>query len=76
VRLTAREQQVAAREADVVRAQGALAGREEELRRRERELDDAERMRERAALRPADPFVSFSEGLDSLVGRSAPPRRP
>jgi hypothetical protein len=58
----------------VVRAQGALAGREEELRRRERELDDAERLRERAALRPAEPFVSFSEGLDSLAGRSGSTR--
>ena len=74
-RLKAREQHVAAREADVVRAQGALAAREEELRRREREQDDAERMRERVALRRTEPFVSFSEGLDALVGRSGPPRR-
>ena len=74
--MTAREQQLVAREADVIRAQGALAERQEELRRRERDLDDAERLRERAALRPAAPFVSFSEGLDALAERSTPSRWP
>jgi alkanesulfonate monooxygenase SsuD/methylene tetrahydromethanopterin reductase-like flavin-dependent oxidoreductase (luciferase family) len=65
---------LAAREADVIRAQGALAAREEELRRHERELDDRERLRERAAAaRAIEPFVSFSEGLDALAGRSEPP---
>ena len=49
--------------------QGALAGREEELRRRERGLEDVERLRERAAAIPVEPYVSFSEGLDALAGR-------
>ena len=68
--LRALETRLAAREADVVRLQAALAAREEELRRRERELDDAERLHERAAAVPLEPHVSFSEGLDSLAGRS------
>jgi hypothetical protein len=50
--------------------QGALAAREEELKRRERELDDAARVQERAAATPIRPFATFSEGLDSLAGRS------
>ena len=51
--------------------QGALAAREEELRRRERGLENAERLRERAALAavPLDPYISFSEGLDAFTAR-------
>jgi chromosome segregation ATPase len=64
------ESRLASREADILRLQTALAAREEELRRRERDLDDAERLRERAAVIPIDPYMSFSEGLDSLAGRS------
>src|SRR5919198_564691 len=75
--LKTREEQLAAREADVIRAQGALAAREEELRRQERELDDRERLRERAAaVRSVEPYMTFSEGLDALAGRSEPPPWP
>jgi ribonuclease Y len=68
--LRALAERLAAREADIVRMQTALAAREEELRRRERELDDAERMRERAAAIPLQSHVSFAEGLESLASRS------
>ena len=64
------ETRLAEREADVLRMQTALAAREEELRRRERELDDAQRLSERAAAIPLEPYLSFSEGLESLAGRS------
>ena len=64
------ETRLAEREAGVLRMQTALAAREEELRRRERELDDAQRLSERAAAIPLEPYLSFSEGLESLAGRS------
>ena len=57
------------REAELLRLQAGLAAQQESLRRRERELDDAERIREREAVLPAVPYVSFSEGLDTLAGR-------
>jgi hypothetical protein len=62
------EQELVAREAELTKLQSALAARQEELRRRELDLEDAERVRERAALQPVDRRVSFSEGLDSLSG--------
>jgi chromosome segregation ATPase len=64
------ESRLAGREAEVTRLQALLAAREEELRRREREFADAERLRERAAAVPVEPYLSFSEGLDALAGRS------
>jgi Tfp pilus assembly protein FimV len=64
------ESRLAARESEVTRLQAVLAAREEELRRREREVTDAERLRERAAAVPVEPYLSFSEGLDALAGRS------
>jgi uncharacterized protein (DUF3084 family) len=74
-RLQALEAELHGREAELTRMQGALAARQEELRRRERRLEDAERVRERAALQPVAPYVSFSEGLDALAGGSEPDRR-
>jgi len=58
---------------DLQAAAESLRSGEEELRRRERALDDADRLRERAAALPADPYVSFTEGLDALAGRSERP---
>ena len=68
--LRERAAEVAAREAEVTRMQAVLAARDEELRRREREVADAERLRERAAAVPLEPYLSFSEGLDALAARS------
>ena len=60
------------REAELLRLQAGLAAQQESLRRRERELEDAERIRERGAVLPTVPYVSFNEGLDrsQAVGRT------
>jgi uncharacterized protein (DUF3084 family) len=73
--LAARTSELAGQEAQLAYVQVALAARQEELRRRERELDNAERIRERSAATEAERYLSFSEGLDALVGRAEPPRR-
>ncbi len=72
-RLAERERELQARESEVVRLQAGLAAQQESLRRRERALQDAEREREREAVRPVAPYVSFNEGLEALTGTR--PRR-
>lgn len=64
----AREGELIGREAELLRLQAGLAAQQESIRARERALEDAERLRQREAVRPAHPYVSFSEGLDAFTG--------
>src|SRR5438093_1335005 len=68
--LVQREADLVGREAELLRLQAGLAAQQESIRRRERALEDAERLQERELALPVVPYVSFSEGLDSLTGRS------